>query len=110
MNDAVEYSKRERFWLQSLAVIGFLGVNGAFIYGLIIDPTALAASLSNPVSAAFIAEALVLVGVLAYLLRRWRVTQLAWGWFVALSLLGSLAFALPIALLWRRRGGFSPGR
>jgi hypothetical protein len=39
--------------------------------------------MANPIAAAFIIEALVLT--------------------VALSLIGSLAFALPVALLWRRR-------
>jgi len=57
--------------------------------------------MANPIAAAFMAEALVLVGVFAYLLCKWRVSRLSWGWFVFLSLLGSMAFALPIALLWR---------
>jgi hypothetical protein len=30
----------------------------------------------------------------------YSVTQLSWGWFVVLSLVSSLAFSLPIALLW----------
>ena len=38
-------------------------------------------------------EALVLVVLLAWLFRKWGVTRLGWGWFVLLSLLGSLAFA-----------------
>ena len=30
----VTYSPRERWWLWTLAVVGALGLNGAFLYGL----------------------------------------------------------------------------
>lgn len=100
----VEYTARERFWLWLLAVVGLGGVNGAFLWAVASRPDSLRAALTNPVAAAFILEALVLVGVLAYLLRRWRLSRLHWGWFVLLSLLGSIAFALPVALLWSRGG------
>ena len=103
MREEVEYSPRERFWLWTLAVFGFFAVNGAFVYGLQ-QPGALAAAMTNPLALAFMGEALVLVGVLAYLLSKWRVSQMSWAWFVLLSLLGSMAFALPIVLLWRSAG------
>jgi len=96
------YGQRERFWLWCLSVFGFSTVNGAFIYGLFYRPDTLAEALANPVALAFIVEAFVLMGALAYLLARWRVARLHWGWFVGLSLLGSMAFALPIVLLWSR--------
>lgn len=95
----VAYSARERFWLWVLAIFGVVGLNGAFLYGLVFQPNALRAAWANPVAAAFMIEAFVLVGVLAYLLRRWRLARLHWGWFVVLSLIGGIAFALPIALL-----------
>ena len=101
----VEYSPRERFWLWALGIFGFVGVNGAFVYGILFDPTALQAAMTNPVAAAFIVEALILVGVFAYLFCKWGVSRIAWGWFVFLSLLGSMAFAIPIVLLMPRRGG-----
>ncbi len=96
------YGRIERFWLIALAVAGFLAINGAFLYGLLFQPDALGEALSNPVSVAFIVEALVLVGVFAYLLTQWGVMRLSWVWFVVLSLLGSMAFALPVVLLWQR--------
>jgi len=104
MNVEVEHTRLERLWLIALAVVGFVVVNGAFVYGLVADPDAIHAALSNPVSAAFIGEALLLVCVFAYLLRKWRVARLGPVWFILLSLLGSMAFALPISLLWPRRG------
>lgn len=103
MKYAMEYSRRERFWLWCLAVFGFFAVNTAFLYGLLFEPDLLLAALTNPVSAAFVVEALVLMGVFAYLLTKWGVGRLRWWWFVVLSLLGSMAFALPIVLLWPRR-------
>lgn len=96
----ISYSPRERFWLAVLAFIGFAGLNSMFVYGMLARPDAIRSTLSNPVALAFMLEALLLVGVLAYLLARWGVTRLHWGWFVALSLAGGIAFALPVALLW----------
>ena len=98
-----EYTRRERFWLLTLAAFGFLAVNGAFVYGLFYQPNAMAEALANPLASAFIVEALVLTGVFAYLLERWKVSRLGWKWFIGLSLLGSMAFALPIVLLFPRR-------
>jgi CDP-diglyceride synthetase len=102
MEPAVDYSRRERFWLWTLAVFGFVAVNGAFLHGLLFQPHALAEAIRNPIAAAFMVEALVLVGVFAYLFSKWRVNRLPWVWFVLLSLVGSMAFALPIVLLWPR--------
>jgi len=45
-----------------------------------------------------------------YLLTRWRVSRLSRAWSVLLSLLGSKAFALPIVLLWPRRGDYGVSR
>jgi len=101
----VSYSQRERFWLWTLAIVGAVGLNGAFAYGLFARPGALGSAMTNPVAAAFIVEALVLMGVLAYLLGKWGLSRVHWAWFVVLSLVGGLAFALPVALLWARPGG-----
>jgi len=102
MRAEVVYTARERFWLGVLALVGVVGVNGVFLWAALGQPQALRAAFTNPVAAAFMAEALVLVGFLAYLLDRWRVSRLHWAWFVALSLLGSIVFALPAVLLWGR--------
>ncbi|MEO8502590.1 MAG: hypothetical protein ABI609_01725 [Acidobacteriota bacterium] len=100
-----DYSAGERFALWLLAAAGLVGLNGAFIYGLMASPGSLRAALTNPVAVAFILEALVLVVVLAYLLGKWGLLRIGWVWFVLLSLIGGLAFALPVALLWRRQRG-----
>ena len=102
MSRETEYSRQERFWLWSLSVFGFFAVNIAFMYGVLFQPDAMKSALTNPIALAFIVEALVLMGVFAYLFTKWGVVKLHWGWFVSLSLIGSMAFALPIVLLWQR--------
>jgi hypothetical protein len=99
MSGPVVYSSRERFWLSVLALFGLLGLNGVFLYALVFRPDAVSAAVTNPVAAAFMVEALLMVGVLSYLLTRWQVMRLHWGWFVLLSLIGGIAFALPVVLL-----------
>jgi hypothetical protein len=96
--------------LIALAAVGFLAVNGAFVYGAFYQADALDAAMRNPIAAAFIIEALLLVWVFAYLLRKWEVSRLHPAWFVLLSLIGSIAFALPVALLWRTKEGVTPPR
>ena len=95
-----EYSTRERF----LAVVS--GVIRLFCGKCCIRVRAVIPARLNDegphqsIAAAFITESFILLGTLAYMLTRWGVSKLHWGWFVFLSLLGSMAFALPIALLW----------
>lgn len=99
MTSTVEYSRVERRSLWLLAAFGFFGLNAVFIYGLM-RPELMRSALTNPVSLAFLVEALLLMVVLAVLLPKWGVARLHWTWFLGLSLLGSLAFALPLMLLW----------
>jgi uncharacterized membrane protein YhaH (DUF805 family) len=96
-----QYSDRERFWLTALAVVSLFAINGVFLYAVFFRPDQLRLAMTNPVALAFIVEALLLTGALAYLLRRWRVAHLSAGWFIVLALAGGLAFALPVVLLWR---------
>jgi len=103
MSPHPRYSSWERLWLWTLAAVGLLVVNGGFLYGVLVDPAVLASAMRNPVSVAFQVEAFLLLAALTYLLPKWGVSRLPRGWFVALALLGSLAFALPVALLWRGR-------
>jgi hypothetical protein len=99
--DAIAYTARERNALWLVAATGLCGLNGIFVYALVFRRDAITAALTNPVSFAFIAEALLMTGVLAYLLRKWNVSRLSWAWFVALALLGGLACAVPVAALWK---------
>lgn len=96
-----EYSAQERCWLWALAIVGAVGLDTAFMFGLVVRPELLTQAMSNPVSLAFIIESLLLMFVFAYLLGKWGVSRMHWGWFVGLSLVGSMALALPVVLLWK---------
>lgn len=100
----MEYTQRERFWFMVIAVVGFAGVNGTFLWAVLAHPNILMSALKNPIAAAFIGEAFLLVGVLAYLLTRWKVSKIHWAWFVLLSIIGSILFALPVVLLLSANG------
>jgi hypothetical protein len=104
MERATPYSPADRGWLIGLAVFGFAVLNSVFVWAALFRPGALGAALTNPVSATMIADTMIVMGMLAWLLTRWGVSRLHWGWFVALSLLGGMVFALPVVLLWRGRG------
>ncbi len=103
-----EFTATERVAFGIVAAIGALGLNGVFLYAVFVNPSLIGAAFANPVSLAFVLEAFVMLGLLAYVLHRWEVSRLTWLGFVILSLLGGLAFAFPVALLWKREA--SPTR
>ena len=98
-----EYSPGERAALIALGGFGLVALNSLFLYGLLARPESLVEAFTNPISLVFIVESFLLLGLFAYLMSKWGVLRLRWGWFVALALLGSMLFALPIVLLWGRR-------
>lgn len=102
VRDGIRYSRRERLALWTVAAVGVVGVNGTYLYGLFFVPGAHAEALGNPIALAFMVEAFLLLGLLAYLLAKWGLSRLGSGWFVGLSILGSMAFALPAVLLLGR--------
>jgi len=99
----LDYTGRERLWLSTMAAFGFVVLNGAFLYSLSVEPHALARLIRDPLALAFVVETFVMLAALTYLLHKWNVSRLHWGWFLGLSLLGGMAFALPVVLLWGRR-------
>ena len=98
----MRFSRAERLALAIVAATGLLGLNGVFLSG-VMQPGALAATLRNPVALAFVGDLLVMVGLAAWMLRRYRLTRLHWAWVVVLSFVGGLAFSVPVALLCPRR-------
>ena len=104
------YTRAGRFLLVALAIFGLVVVNGVFVYAAIFQTGTLGQAMRNPIAFAFILEALVLTWAFAFLLRKWGVSRLHPVWFVVLSLIGSMAFALPVALLWHRGGQVTPPR
>ena len=89
--------------LWTLALAGLLGINAAFLYGAFWRPDLIGPALSNPISVAFIVEALVLTAFgtwAVWLLGFRRPGPVA---FVVLSFIGSLAFSVPLLILLHLR-------
>ena len=101
--NSVQYTTTERLVLMLIAAVGLIALNGVFIYGVLFHAELITNAIKNPIACAFVVEAFVLMGVLAYLLAKWGVSRVHWGWFVVLSVAGGLAFALPVVLLITER-------
>jgi hypothetical protein len=85
--------------LKAPAAFGFVVPNGLFLYHAATNFGAVRAALTNPISAVFLAEAMFLMLLFAWLLERLGVRRPDGVAFVAWSLLGSLAFSVPAALV-----------
>jgi len=103
MSGPVEYTRGERIALIALGVVGVVVLNSVIVYCAIFHWNLVVEAHTNPVSAVFIAEAFLLMCFWAYFLRKWGVGRLGWGWFIVLSLVGSMAFAIPVVLLWPKK-------
>lgn len=99
----MRYSAGERAFFIVLATVCGGGLNGVFLWASLMHPEWLTVAMQNPVSLAFMLEALVMSGVLAYLLARWGVSRVHWTMFVGLALSGGIGFAVPVVLLWSDR-------
>ena len=83
-----------------LAIIGNLAPGLLFLYGLFHDySSSLVAALSNRVALAFLLDLIISTFLIAYLFARKPLGPVKWPWFVVLTFLGTLAFAIPF-FLW----------
>ena len=90
-------------WLLVFAIIGNIVPGGLFLYSLTHDYTSLSAALSDRLALAFLIDLLLSTFFLAYLFAVKPLGKVRWPWLVALSLLGTLAFSIPLFvwLNWR---------
>lgn len=88
-------------WL--LSALGLFGLNGVFLYYAFLRPDVMAAAYQNPVSLVFILEAFVMIAFGAWVIARMGLERPGWLAFVAMSLIGSLAFSVPFFLLLHLR-------
>ena len=92
-----------RFLLYAADVIGFFGLNGVFLFYLPLRPDVMTAALQNPIGLVFILEAFLMTGFVAWLISRLGLQKPVWPTFVALSVVGSIAFSVPAFLLLHLR-------
>jgi hypothetical protein len=90
---------RQRALLTLVALFGLLGPNGVFVYYVLFRWNDLLAGMRNPVALAFLIEAMVVMVLLAALIALRPVGRWGWKTFLALSLIGGLAFSIPTFIL-----------
>ncbi len=97
-------------WLLLLAVLGLCAPGGLFLAWLLNDYSSLSAALSDRMALAFFVDLVMSTFLLAYLFARRPLGPVRWPWFIALSLLGTLAFSIPLFvwLNWRCTPGPRP--
>jgi len=90
-------SSRARVALVFVAVFGLLGPNGVFLYYLAFHWNETWAAVLHPAALVFVVDAFVAMGLVAVFVAKRPVGTGRFGWpaFVALSLVGGLAFSLP---------------
>ncbi len=91
-------SSKEVTVLRALAIFGLIVPNGVFLYFAFSDTAVFLDALKNPISLVFIAEAFFLMALFAWLLKRVGVRKSSATVFVAMSLVGSMAFSVPMTL------------
>lgn len=64
--------------------------------------------MQNPLAAAFMLDAFLALGLLAYFFSVRPIGPVKWYWFVLLSLLGGLAFSIPLYWWLNERKRSSP--
>ncbi len=79
-----------------IALFGLVVPNGFFLYWLLYEYDGLANVAQNKLALAFIIDAFLAMGLLAYAFARKPLGRVKWYWFIVLSILGGLGFSLPL--------------
>ena len=90
-------------WLLLLALLGFVVPNGFFIYWLLFEFHGLGPVLQDKLALGFMLDVLLVLIILGVYFARRPIGRVKWYWFVLLSLLGGLAFSLPLYYWLNRR-------
>lgn len=80
------------------AILGFLVINCPFLYYALIATEVYLVAMKNGMALVFIAEAFLLVIFFAFLIAKMGWKKPGWIFFVVMSLLGGLAFSIPLQL------------
>ena len=81
-----------------LAIFSLIGPNGLYLYTVFTDPGLNLAAIKNPIAQAFMAEALILLGMFLYYVFYKTNSIKQVFLYLVLSFVGSLAFSFPLFL------------
>ncbi len=81
-----------------LALFGFFAVNCSFLYFAFIDTETYMAAMKNGMALLFISEAFLLMFFFAFLIAKLGWKKPGWIFFIGMSLIGSLAFSIPLQI------------
>lgn len=87
-----------------IALFGLFVPNALFLYWLLYEYDGLANVAQNKLALAFMIDAFLVLGLLAYYFARKPIGQVKWYWFIVLSLLGGLGFSIPLYWWLNKRG------
>ena len=94
---------RTQVTLLVIALFGLTVPNGLFLYA-VRSGAGSGGLLGDKLALAFLLDAFVAMALLAYIYAVRPIGRVRWYWFVVLSLLGGLAFSLPLYWWLNRRG------
>lgn len=94
-------TRRQRNVLLGVAIVALIGPNGLYLYYAISQPELNQEAMRNPVSLAFMIEAMMLLGLFLWYVFLSTRSWLRVGIYLVLAFLGSLAFSLPM-FIYRR--------
>jgi hypothetical protein len=87
-----------------IALFGLVVSNGLFLYWLLYEYDGLASVAQNKLALAFMIDAFLALGLLAYYFAKKPIGRIKWYWFIVLSLLGGLGFSIPLYWWLSKRG------
>ena len=87
---------KHRWILLAVALFGLIVPNNMFLYASLHDANGCGSITHNLLASSFMLDAFLSMGVLAYLFAVRPLGPIRWYWFVLLSVLGGMAFSLPL--------------
>ena len=87
---------KQRWILLAVSLFGLLVPNGMFFYASLHDPSGCGGVAHNLLASSFMLDAFAAMGFLAYFFAVRPIGPVRWYWFIVLSLVGGMAFSLPL--------------
>jgi hypothetical protein len=78
-----------------IALFGLLVPNGIFLYWLFYECDGIVSIIENKLAVAFILDAFLALGLLAFYFASNPIGKIKWYWFIVLSIIGGLGFSIP---------------